>query len=130
MKARSATRATSICSFAAAICRQSLLLLKKRASWRTRFKPSEAIHLLFVGEKLRPEHLLPAPDIQTVNDRENFRVITLEALVEMKLLSNWRRDQVHVLDLIALRLIDSSWLPKLPPVLAERLKLLLHTPDG
>ena len=30
-------------------------------------KPSEAVHLLFAGEKTRPDHLLPAPEIQTVN---------------------------------------------------------------
>src|SRR3982751_3828396 len=28
-------------------------------------KPSEAVHLIFAGEKLRPDHLLPAPEIQT-----------------------------------------------------------------
>src|SRR5213083_1613458 len=27
-------------------------------------KPSEAVHLLFAGEKTRPDHLLPAPEIQ------------------------------------------------------------------
>src|SRR6516165_4409943 len=28
-------------------------------------KPSQAIHLLFVGEKTRPDHSLPAPEIET-----------------------------------------------------------------
>src|ERR1700674_503992 len=83
-------------------------------------KPSEAVHLLFAGEKTRPDHLLPAPEIQTVEDPANFRVITLESLVEMKLLSNRRKDQVHILDLVAVRLIDASWLEKLPPELADR----------
>ena len=54
-------------------------------------KPSEAIHLLFSGEKTRPDHLLPAPEIQTVDDPANFRVITLESLVVMKLMSNRRQ---------------------------------------
>src|SRR5881296_2022088 len=31
-------------------------------------KPSEAVHLLFSGEKTRPDHLLPAPEIQTTRD--------------------------------------------------------------
>src|SRR5438874_1000306 len=39
-------------------------------------KPSEAVHLLFAGEKTRPDHSLPAPEIQTVEDPANFRVIT------------------------------------------------------
>ena len=93
-------------------------------------KPSEAIHLLFAGEKTRPDHLLPAPEIETVDDPAHFRVITLESLVTMKLMSNHRKDQVHLLDLIALGLIDATWLPKLPAELAERLRVLLETPDG
>src|SRR5260370_1288963 len=93
-------------------------------------KPSEAVHLLFAGEKTRPDHALPAPEIQTVNDPANFPVITLESLVAMKLMSNRRKDQVHILDMIGVRLIDSSWLMKFPPALAERLKQIIDTPDA
>jgi hypothetical protein len=93
-------------------------------------KPSEAIHLLFAGEKTRPDHLLAAPEIQTVDNPANFRVITLESLILMKLMSNRRKDQVHVQDLIGVGLIDRSWLPKLPPELADRLKHILDTPDS
>lgn len=93
-------------------------------------KPSEAVHLLFAGEKTRPDHLLPAPVIRTVEDPANFQVIALESLVEMKLMSNRRKDQVHVQDLIGVRLIDASWLANLPPELASRLKQILDTPDG
>src|SRR5436190_23743760 len=88
-------------------------------------KPSEAVHLLFAGEKTRPDHLLPAPEIQTVDDPEKFKVIVLDSLVEMKLMSNRLKDRVHIQDLIGVGLIDSTRLPKLPPVLAERLKQLL-----
>src|ERR1700694_3362554 len=77
-------------------------------------KPSEAVHLLFAGEKTRPDHSLPAPEIQTVNDPANFRVISLEARVARKLMSNRRKDQVHLQDMIGVRLIDPSWLTKLP----------------
>src|SRR5947199_3953210 len=73
-------------------------------------KPSEAVHLLFAGEKTRPDHLLPAPMIQTLSDPANFPVLTLESLIQMKLVSNRRKDQVHILDLIGVRLIDQSWL--------------------
>jgi hypothetical protein len=48
----------------------------------------------------------------------------------MKLLWNRRKDQVHVQDLIGVRLIDRSWLTKFPPELAERLKQILDTPDA
>jgi hypothetical protein len=93
-------------------------------------KPSEAVHLLFAGEKTRPDHLLPAPEIQTVNDAANFRVITLETLVEMKLMSNRDKDRTHLRDLIGVGLIDASLLTILPPPLADRLKHLLDTPEG
>ena len=93
-------------------------------------KPSEALHLLFSGERTRSDNLLPAPEIHTVDDPANFRVITLESLVVMKLTSNRRKDQVHIQDMIGVSLVDASWLPTLPPQLAERLKQILDTPDG
>jgi hypothetical protein len=93
-------------------------------------KPSEAIHLLFAGEKTRPDHLLPAPEIQTVKDPANFPVIALESLLLMKLMSNRRKDQVHVQDMIGVGLIDRSWLSKLPPELGGRLQHILDTPDA
>jgi hypothetical protein len=93
-------------------------------------KPSEAVRLVFASEKSRPDHLLPAPEIQTVKDPADFPVIALEPLILMKLMSNRRKDQVHIQDMIAVRLIDRSWLMKLPPDLAERLKQLLEPPDA
>jgi len=93
-------------------------------------KPSEAIHLLFAGERLRPEHLLPCPEIETVIDRENCQVLNLESLLTMKLTSNRRKDQVHVEDLINVRLLDATWLSKLHPELSARLQLILDTPEG
>src|SRR5262245_21500040 len=93
-------------------------------------KPSESVHLLFTGEKTRPDHPMPAPDLKTVNDPAGFRVITLESLVLMKLMSNRRKDQTHVEDMINVGLIDQSWVAKLPPVLAERLQHILDTPGG
>lgn len=93
-------------------------------------KPSEAVHLLFTGEKTRPDHPLPAPEINTIKDPANFPVIALESLLLMKLMSNRRKDQVHIQDLIGVGLIDRSWLTKFPPELAERLMHILDTPDA
>ncbi len=93
-------------------------------------KPSEAVHLLFAGEKVRPDHPVPAPEIVTIDDPENFRVINLDSLVEMKLLSNRDKDRTHVRDLIGVGLVDASWLQRLHPVLAERLQALLDSPEG
>ena len=93
-------------------------------------KPSESIHLIFAGEKVREDYSQPAPDITTIDDPAGFRVLTFESLVQMKLLSNRRKDQVHIQDMIGVGLIDQSWLAKLPPLLAERLKAILDTPEG
>jgi hypothetical protein len=93
-------------------------------------KPSESIHLLFAGEKVRPEHPLPSPDLAAIDDRAGFRVITLEALVHMKLLSNRDKDRTHVRDLIGVGLIDRTWLDRLPPLLAQRLQGIFDTPDA
>ena len=93
-------------------------------------KPSESIHLLFAGEKVRADHPFPSPQLSTIDDPAGFRVITLEALVQMKLLSNRDKDRTHVRDLVGVGLIDRSWLAKLPPVLAERLQGILDTPDA
>jgi hypothetical protein len=57
-------------------------------------------------------------------------VFALESLIVMKLMSNRRKDQVHVQDMIGVGLVDSSWLSKLPPELAGRLKQIMDTPDG
>ena len=57
-------------------------------------------------------------------------MIALESLIVMKLMSNRRKDQVHVQDLIDVGLIDPTWLTKLPPELADRLKQIIDTPDG
>ncbi len=59
-----------------------------------------------------------------------FRVLTLEALVRMKLTSFRRKDQVHILDLIDVGLIDATWPDRLPAPLGDRLRELLADPDG
>ncbi len=93
-------------------------------------KPSEAIHLLFAGEKTRPDHLWPAPEIVLVDGPERFPVIALDSLVMMKLMSNRDKDRTHIRDLIGVGLVDHSSLSKLPPQLADRLQQILDTPDA
>ena len=93
-------------------------------------KPSESVHLLFAGEKVREDYPLPSPDLVTIDDPAGFRVLKLEELVQLELIRNRNKDQMHVRDLIDVGLIDQSWLAKLPPVLAERLQAILDTPDA
>jgi hypothetical protein len=93
-------------------------------------KPSEAVDLLFSGEKTRPDHLLPAPELETVEDPGGYRVITLESLLILKLMSNRDKDRTHLRDLLAQGLVDQSWVARLPPQLGERLQQILDTPEG
>lgn len=93
-------------------------------------KPSGGVHLLFAGEKVRTDHVEPCPELDESERAADFQVVTLPALVRMKLMSWRRKDQVHLLDLINVGLIDASWLTRLPPALADRLKELLDNPNG
>jgi hypothetical protein len=86
-----------------------------------------AIHLVFAGEKVRPEHLLPAPGVEEAESGPDFPVPTLEALVRMKLNSFRLKDQVHLMDLLEVGLIDASWGARFPAPLAARLAQLIET---
>jgi hypothetical protein len=59
-----------------------------------------------------------------------YRVLTLESLVRMKLISYRRKDQVHIEDMIGVGLIDATWPARFQPELAARLQYLLDTPGG
>src|SRR5882757_10452981 len=72
-------------------------------------RPSEAVHILFAGEKVRPDYEHASPDLDESERAAEFQVAKLEALVRMKLIANRRKDQVHLLDLIGVGLIDSTW---------------------
>jgi hypothetical protein len=93
-------------------------------------KPSEGVHLLFAGEKVREDYHTAAPTLDETDRGIHFRIVSLEALVRMKLESNRDKDRTHIRDLIGVGLIDHSWPDRFPPVLAERLQGILATPDG
>jgi hypothetical protein len=58
------------------------------------------------------------------------RVLSLDAILRMKLTSFRDKDRMHVRDLIDVGLIDASWCERLPDELAKRLQSLLDNPDG
>ncbi len=93
-------------------------------------KARDAVHVIFAGEKVRPEYTLPAPDVIESEPAEAFRVLRLDSLVRMKLTSFRDKDRTHLRDLIGVGLVDESWPLKLPAELAVRLRSLLDTPDG
>jgi hypothetical protein len=93
-------------------------------------KARDAVHVLFAGEKVRQDDLVPTPDMTEVEETPSFRVVKLEALVRMKLTSFRDKDRTHLRDFLDVGLLDPSWVNKLPPALAARLQLLLDTPEG
>ena len=92
--------------------------------------PRDAVRLLYAGEKVRPEYVARSADVSEVAQADEYHVLTLEALVRMKLNSFRRKDQVHLLDLLDIGLIDATWLSSLLPEHAARLQQLLDDPDG
>ena len=93
-------------------------------------KARDAVHVVFAGEKVRPEYTYPAPDISESEPIGSLRVVSLDALVRMKLTSYRLKDRVHLLDLLEVGLIDSSWIHRLPPELSNRLQELIANPDA
>jgi hypothetical protein len=93
-------------------------------------RPRDAVHVVFAGEKVRPEYATPSPDIAESEPAAQFQVVALEALVRMKLTSYRLKDRVHLLDMIEVGLVDSTWLTRFPTPLAERLQALLDHPNG
>jgi hypothetical protein len=93
-------------------------------------KPRNAVHLVFAGEKVRPHEPAPNPDVSESEDAGDYRVLSLAALVRIKLTAFRDKDRTHLRDLIDVGLLDAAWLGKLEPPLAERLKQLLDTPGG
>ena len=88
--------------------------------------PRQAVHLIWAGEKVRPENALPAPAIDERQAIEpGTQVVTLPALVRMKLLAHRDQDRLHLRDLIDVDLVGRDFLKDLPPELAERLDALL-----
>ena len=93
-------------------------------------KARDAVHIVFASEKVRPEYTITAPDVSDSEETETFRLVSLEALVKMKLTSFRDKDRVHVRDMIEVGLVDASWLNRLPASLQPRLQELLDHPEG
>jgi len=92
--------------------------------------PSSGIHLLYAGEKVLPNDLHTLPGIDESERAAEFQVIDLPALLKMKLIA-WRlKDRVHLLDMIGVGLIDSTWPTRFPPPLGGRLQQLFDNPNG
>jgi len=93
-------------------------------------RPSQAVHLVFAGEIVRPGEPTSKPDVDESSDLGAFRVLNLEALVRIKLTAFLDKDRTHLRNLIGVGLIDPTWAARYPGVLGQRLQSILDTPDG
>jgi len=93
-------------------------------------KARDAVHVIFAGERVRPDYALPAPDVDESERAPGFQLATLDALVRMKLTAFRDKDRVHLRDLIDVGLVDAQWIERVPPELRARLQMLLDDPEG
>lgn len=93
-------------------------------------KFSDAVHLVFAGEKVRQEYVSPAPDVTESERAQHYFVLSLEALVRMKLTSFRLKDQVHLQDMLGVGLLDATWPARFQPELAQRLQTLIDNPEN
>jgi hypothetical protein len=92
---------------------------------RSNPNPRDAVHLVWAGERVRPEYEWPSPSIDERRELSGIHAISLPGLVRMKLLSNRDQDRVHLRDMIDVGLVGRELLADLPPSLSERLDALL-----
>ena len=92
--------------------------------------PRDAVHLLYAGEKVRPEYIEPTADVNEVEPADEYDIVPLKALVRMKLNSFRDKDRMHLRDMLELGIIDATWLLSLATRHAERLQQLIDDPDG
>jgi hypothetical protein len=81
-----------------------------------------AIHLVFIGEKVRKEYLEPVPAFSPpATTAEGALVAPVADLVRMKLTSFRLKDKVHIQDLDGVGLITPEIEAQLPDLLRQRL---------
>jgi hypothetical protein len=67
-----------------------------------------AIHVVFAGEKVRPEYLEPVPASDPVTARNGILIAPVADLVHMKLTSFRLKDKVHIQDMDSVGLITAE----------------------
>ena len=89
-----------------------------------------AVHLIFTGEKVRPDQATPNPPIAPEKKRilgEEVLVIPVADLLQMKLSAFRDKDRVHVRSMDAAGLITAGVEEKLPGELRVRLQHVRET---
>jgi hypothetical protein len=93
-------------------------------------KARDAVHIFFAGEMVRNGEVLANPDVSESETAGPYRILSLKALVQIKLTAFRDKDRTHLRDLLDVGLVDATWLDHYPRELATRLQSLIDTPDG
>ena len=93
-------------------------------------RPRDAVHIVFANEKVRPHEPVANPDVTDSEVGDEYVVLSLQPLVQIKLTSFRDKDRTHLRDLIDVGLVDATWPPRFLPELGQRLQALLDTPNG
>ncbi len=80
-----------------------------------------AVHMIFAGEKVRPEYPEPVPQLGQPSTLRGIHLVPLIDLVRMKLTSFRAKDEAHINDLDEVGLLTPDVELQLSPVLRERL---------
>ena len=90
----------------------------------------DAVQIVFAAEKVRAHYPEAVPDVAESEKTETLYLLSLDALVRMKLTSFRDKDRVHLRDLMEVGLVDETWLERLSTVLRTRLQELLDNPEN
>jgi hypothetical protein len=91
-------------------------------------KVRSAVHLLFIGERVRASDLSPIPGSEPIRSAEGILLAPVADLVRMKLTSFRLKDKVHIQDMDSVGLITPEIEQLLPETLRERLQEVRATP--
>lgn len=80
-----------------------------------------AVHMIFEGEKVRPEYCAAVPELGPCRSIRGIRLVPLIDLLRMKLTSFRIKDQMHLKDLDELGLVTPEMEAELLPIQRERL---------
>ena len=92
--------------------------------------PPRTGRVIIAGELVRPDNVVPAPDVTESVRLDGLPVPTFEALLRMKLTAFRNVDRMHLRDLMDVELLDTAWVSRLPPILGTRLQAVLDDPKG
>lgn len=81
-----------------------------------------AVHMVFSGEKVRPDYSDSVPEMGTCRILQGVRLVPVEDLIRMKLTSFRLKDQVHLQDLDEAGVITPEIESALSPLHQQRLQ--------